>query len=1009
MNFLTKWAFRNKASVTLLVIISLIAGAVSYYRLPMEFLPEAANPQVSVITIGQGYDAGSLAKKVTDPIERAVTSVKGKKSVLSTTGDGYSQVQINFDSKTNMKEAKREVEDLLSGVSLPKNVAKPQVSQLNTSMIPIAQVSLTFDEGITKETTEQAQKKLLPLFENKKSIAQASIFGENTPQIEVKLDQKKIQEKKLPLNTMMTALQGQNVSTSAGEVTLNQKKSAILVTDNVKSLDTLRKLPIPQASPQAPSVTLGDVASIKLKNGSNNLMRINGNESLAIMIMKESAASAVTTSKDVKDTIAAINKDNPGVKAKLLFSTGEMVEDSVNSMMREVLIGALFATLIILVFLRRFKPTLVTIVSIPLSLGITLLLLWLSGITLNILTLGGVAVAVGRLVDDSIVVVENIFRKSQKQAFSKEVVMKATTEVARAITSSTLITVAVFLPMGLVNGSLREFLLPFGLTVTYSLLASLLVALTVVPLLSNGMLKKMKLPAHREPKRYVGLLRWSLNHKYVPILLAVVVLVGSIGLYVALPKGATDSESAGMASIKMEFPSNTPVADLKKQLTSFEKKLTALSGTKYIISQYGVSESGAKYGAVGEPNVVDFTVIMNDNKGANAFIDEVNKLKKEEQNVEITASAASMSGGAGGAVITYDVMGSNVDEVVTTSKDIMSRVEKIDGVKKVSSNQEKTVPLYTVQVKSEKANAEAAAQQVASLISPMPIGAITLDEQTVPVVLNADLTPTKANQLKKLPVLTPKGVTTLGNIATITASEQPSTVLTKDGKPYVRVSMDVEPEQLSEVAAKVDSNIKKVKLPKGVSYEQGGAAQQQGSDFVDLGLTMLASIVIVFLIMVMTFKTIRAPLAILMTLPLASIGAVLGLLLSGVSADPTALIGGLMLIGIVITNAIVLIDRVKQNEEHMIMRDAILEACATRLRPVIMTAVATVFAMIPLLFTEAEGGSLVSKSLAVVVIGGLSVATVLTLVIVPVFYELLHFRKSKRQRQKAAQKNDLSL
>ncbi|MGG1574092.1 efflux RND transporter permease subunit [Fictibacillus sp. NRS-1165] len=1006
MQFITNWAFRNKAPVTLLVIIALIIGVVSYFRLPMEFLPEADNPQVSVVTLAQGYDAGSMTDKVTEPVEQAVAGVKGKSSVLSSTGDGYSQITINFDSKTNMKDAKREVSETVSSLQFPETVGKPQVSQLNTSMIPIGQVSFTFDDGLTKANMEKAKKNLLPLFENKKSLAQASIFGESTPSVEVKLDTKKLKEKKVPVNSVMTVLQGQNASVTAGGATIDGKKSTINVTDNLTSISALEKLAVPVQSmnPTAPVVQLKDIATLERKSTENTVLRINGKESMAVTVFKENRSSAVTASKDVKAVVKEINKDYPGVKADTVFTTGDMVENSVNSMMKEVLLGALFATIVILVFLRRVKPTLVTIVSIPLSLAITLLLLWLSGVTLNILTLGGVAVAVGRLVDDSIVVVENIFRRSQNKAFTKENVLEATAEVSRAITSSTLITVAVFLPMGLVNGSLKEFLLPFGLTVTYSLLASLLVALAVVPLLSQGMLKNMKLPAHSEPKRYLNLLKWSLNHKYVPIIVAVAVLVGSIGLYISLPKGAISAKDASMVSVKMEFPSNAPEETIKQRMLAFEDKLSAFKGYDYLITQYGASEDEAKYGSVSNPDTVTFTVVMKEDANADTFIKSVNKAKKEENGVNITASAGSMfGGGSGGSEITYDISGNDPDELLSTSKELMSKIKEVDGVKKVSSNQDKTAPVYTVKVNTEKMNTEQAAHQVASLIQPMPIGSITFDGKTTPIMLDSGINPSKASDLKDLSIQTAQGIVPLSKVAQITVEDKPSTELHKDGKPYIRISAEVKPEKLSALSAAIDKKVKKVDLPKGVSMEQGGAAQQQSSDFADLGLTMLASILIVYLIMVITFKTFRAPLSILMTLPLASIGAVLGLLISGVPADPTALIGGLMLIGIVITNAIVLIDRVKQNEETMIIRDAIIEACGTRLRPVIMTAVATIFAMLPLLFAHSEDGSLVSKSLAVVVIGGLTGATILTLVIVPVFYELLHFRKSKRQRIKMSQ------
>ena len=288
--------------------------------------------------------------------------------------------------------------------------------------------------------------------------------------------------------------------------------------------------------------------------------------------------------------------------------------------------------------------------------------------------------------------------------------------------------------------------------------------------------------------------------------------------------------------------------------------------------------------------------------------------------------------------------------------------------------------------------------QLYPLLNPTPIGSIKLDGKDTSVMMNTNINSASEAYLKGIQVATAAGLKPLSSIASIAQKEQSSSVLHKDGEQYIRISAEVDPNKVSTVSAEITKQTKAVVLPAGVELVNGGASVQQSSDFIDLGMTMLASIGLVYLIMVLTFKTLKAPLAILITLPLASIGAVLGLLITQVPVDPTALFGALMLIGIVVTNAIVLLDRVKQNEAHMDIRESIVEAAATRVRPILMTAIATIFAMLPLLIEQPASGSLVSKSLAIVVIGGLSVATVLTLIIVPVFYELLYFRKSNRER-----------
>ncbi|MGA9288153.1 MAG: efflux RND transporter permease subunit, partial [Anaerobacillus sp.] len=807
MQSLTNWAFRNKAAMTLFIIITLLVGTVSYFLLPMEFLPEADNPQVTVVTLGQGYDAGSMTSSVTEPVEKAVSSVSGKTSVLSTTGEGFSQISINFDSKTNMKEAKNNVEDAISSLSLPDGVGKPQVSQLNTTMIPVGQVSITFDDGLKKSNMEQVNEEFKPLFENEEGLSQASIVGENGSRLQINLNQDKLKELQIPVNAIMGVLQGQNVSATAGSSTIDGQESTINVTDNLTSIEALKNLPIPLQVPDAPNVYLKDIATVEQVKSEDMIARVNGKEAVAVILFKESDASAVTAGNEVEDTVKKINKDYSGVEATTLFTTGDMVKNSVTSMVREVGLGALFATIVILLFLRKLKPTIITAISIPLSLAITLLLLWLSGVTLNILTLGGVAVAVGRLVDDSIVVVENIFRRSQNEKLTKATVLEATKEVSRAITSSTLITVAVFLPMGLVNGSLKAFLLPFGLTVTYSLLASLLVALTVVPILSRAMLKNTTLPAHKTPEGYLKVLRWSLNHKFVPILLAILVFGGSIALYITMPKAATGANDASMVSVNMEFPSATPEDEKKERMIDFENTLSDFDGYDYMITQYGSSEGDAKYGQVSDPDTVMYTFIMEEDADADHFIDQVNEAKKEEKDVTIEASPSSMFGGSSNSSITYDVVGNNTNDILSASDQLMDEMKEVDGVKKVSSNQDKTSPIYTVKVNTKKANAEQTAMQIRSLLNPQPIGAINIDDEQTPVFLNTGIDPDSLSDLNDLSLATATGVVPLSQVASITQEEKPSTVLHKDGDLYARITAEVTPEKLSIIAKNIDEKV----------------------------------------------------------------------------------------------------------------------------------------------------------------------------------------------------------
>ncbi|HJV31945.1 MAG TPA: efflux RND transporter permease subunit, partial [Bacillales bacterium] len=628
---------------------------------------------------------------------------------------------------------------------------------------------------------------------------------------------------------------------------------------------------------------------------------------------------------------------------------------------------------------------------------------------------GGVAVAVGRLVDDSIVVIENIFRKMQNDKFSVSLIINATKEVSRAITASTLTTVAVFLPIGLVNGGLQDFLMPFALTITYSLLSSLFVALTVVPLMSSGLLRKGKLREHIPSKKFMKFLEWSLNHKWVVMTLSFLLFTGSIGIYFTMPKGAVDQSSADYIQTTLNFPNDTPIEKVKESALELEKFILKQKEIKYQFTALGNNEDTVKYGEISSPTSASFSIFIKDKKDTDQLINKINSQKDQYPDATLTTAALSFTGG-GSPEIKIDIMGDNFEDLSLTAKKIEKEIKGIKGIEKITSNEEAKKTVYSFEVDPAKENSSQVAGQLGIMLNKTPIGSINLNEQKTTVFLEPILKPKSADDLRNIPILTQKGIVPVSTIAQLHMDEKPTTQFHKNSDPYIQIIATVDSKKLSDISKEMNTIIfgdkkdkKGLKLPNNVNIYVGGASTQQVEDFADLFTTMGVSIGIVFLIMVITFKSVRAPIAILFSLPLAAVGAILGLLISRITVDITALLGALMLIGIVVTNAIVLLDRIKQNEQKMIIRDAIIEAASIRMRPILMTAVATISAMLPLLFKEAETMNLVSQSLAIVVIGGLSIATLLTLVVIPVVYELLHFKKSKKQRLRQQSSNQLSL
>jgi multidrug efflux pump subunit AcrB len=1010
MSTFTKWAFGNRAAVAALTILILVIGVVSYFRLPMEFLPSADNPQVTIISMGQGTDSKTMESEVTIPIERAITGLNGKTSVYSTTGDGFSKVDLFFEAGTDMKQAKQDVQEALSNVALPLYLSKPTISQLNTSMIPIANIAVSFNEGLTTENMDFAREKLPSLYQEIKGVSKVDVYGITDSIISVKIDDGKLAENQISLQAVMGILHGQNTAVAVGEKIIDGKTSNIKVIGDLTSIEKLKGLTI------TPDLTLADIATIEETKDANFISRFNGKDSLDISITKDSQSNAVTISKEIEKVTKEINEKYNQQESVIYISSADLVENSVHTMIKEVLLGALFATIVIMLFLRNIRSTFITIVSIPLSLCFTLFLLSWSGVTLNILTLGGVAVAVGRLVDDSIVVIENIFRKMQTEKFSVQMIIDATKQVGVAITASTLTTVAVFLPMSLLNGGLQEFLLPFALTVTYSLLASLLVALTVVPLMSAGLLKNTKLPEHKPVVRFPKIVTWSLNHKWIVFSISIFLFIGSIGTYFVIPKGAVDSSSADYVLTTLSYPNDTPLEKVKEKTMELESSIQKMDEVKHVFSQVGSPAEAAQYGWVGSPTEATFSILLEDKNDTEHIVKEMEKKKDQYPDALLEVTTASFMMGGASTNIIIDVVGENLADLEDVATTIKEKVQNLEGVEEVTTNQDEKKTVYSLVVDPTKGNTEQIAQQLGVMLNKTPIGTISLDDKQKTVFLEPLLDTKTPEDIENIPVMTDTGLVPVSSIAKLQSEERSTNQFHKDGDAYLRVTASVDPAKLSEISSAVnleifgDNNDKKgIDLPENVDVLVGGSSSQQADDFTDLFLIMLVSIGIVFLIMVITFKSIKAPIAILCSLPLAAIGAILGILISGIPVDITALLGALMLIGIVVTNAIVLLDRVKQNEQKMIIRDALVEATATRMRPIFMTAIATICAMLPLLVKQAETGSLVSQSLAIVVIGGLAMATLLTLIVIPCIYELLYFRKSKKQRISQAAEKDISI
>ncbi|MDZ4169718.1 MAG: efflux RND transporter permease subunit [Coriobacteriia bacterium] len=757
-------------------------------------------------------------------------------------------------------------------------------------------------------------------------------------------------------------------------------------------------------------VKLADIAEVSYGPADGTVgTRANGRPAALIDIVKTQEANTVNVNRGVDTEMGRLSGDFP-VAAEVLtvYDASRGINASVDGMVREGMLGALFAVIVILLFLRSWRATIIAAVSIPLSVLVALGMLSFTDVTLNVMTLGGLTVAIGRVVDDSIVVIENIFRHMQMgEKPTVGMIRAATHEVSEAITYSTLTTVAVFLPLGLVTGVIGKIFLPFALTVAIALLASLLVAVTVVPLMAKWLLLRAKVPAEERTDSktmtwYRHALSWSLDHRWMVVAGALALFVGSLALIPVIGTGFVPEAQEKYLQIEVTYPQGTKSTKVDGTVLAIEELVAKDPDVEIHQSTVGGSNDFSMSGDIGGTNKAVVYVRL----GSDAEMEQVlARLKKSAEPLKTDgAQIVFQRVDASGTNSSLDivVVGDDLAAIRRTSEDVEKVLVARQDLENVTSNLGDSQKQLVVDVDQAKAakyglNAAMVAGTVRGFVAEQQAGSVKLDGKPTDVMYSLALDPVKkATQIKSLELATPLGENvTLSKIAKVEETGSPMAVLTRNGQQYAAVSARITERDSGSVIAAVREDLKGVKLPPGVTLEVAGAAEQMNESFSQLNMALLIAIGAVYLVMIIAFGEAVAPLAIMFSLPLAVVGGLFGLLIAGLPLDIPAMIGALMLIGIVVANAIMLIERVQQNQRAgSTRREALMEAGVTRTRPILMTAATTIMALVPLASGFAEG-ALISQSLAVIVIGGLTTSTLMTLLVVPVAFDLLEGAKER--------------
>ncbi len=1040
MSWLTKMSLRNRSIVGLAMLAVILVGVFAVTSLKQELIPNLTFPYLTVLTVDQGASPADVERNVTTPVEQALKTSSGIKEYDSFSNDGMSIVTVQYEFGTDMKAKEAEIQQAVSGVQLPPTALAPEVAVLNFGSMPVVQLAVSSSLP-PQELAALLGTRVVPRLQAIGGVQAVTLSGVQQMQLAIQLEPKQVAALGVTPAQITTALSQANITTGAGSVISGSIVYPITVSAKAETVKAIEDLVLPSAATAAASaggsaagadaaasaggadtlsaaasgpldgpVTLGDVASVTIAPAPlTAVTRTNGRATIGISVSKSNSGNTVDIANAIANELPAITRDLGGqAKITTVVDQSIFIKDSIRSLWREGLIGALFAIVVIWAFLRSWRSTVIAGLSIPLSIIGALILLWSRGESLNMLTLGGLTIAIGRVIDDSIVVIENTHRHLQEGDSIRRAAYTGTREVAGAITASTLTTVAVFLPLGFIHGLASEFFRPFALTVTFALLCSLAVALIVVPVASTWVLSKRQV-GHRDAKEltrlqnaYLPALKFALSHKTITLVAAAAIFVGTMMLSPLLKTNLFDSSEQNTMSITQTMP---PGTSLDATMAAATKVEAILKGTKGVqIYQVTAGSTGSLFGAGGGTNAsssqATFAITTDADMDKNAILEEVRAQVAGLQNAGTVSVTGDDSSSSMGGMSLMEVRVSAADPLVLKRANdiVLKQVRTVDGLADVNSNLSEGRPSATVFVDQAKATAAGVSpatlsQYTTLVLNGYPLGMVPTAAGVLPAQLmigkiTVPPLPGAVGQLlTRLPVPGSRGMVPLGDIARVVEIKAPVQVTHVDGQRTASITATSVNNNIGAASTAVTKAMDGVQLPQGATWELAGATQMTNDVFRTLGVAMLVAIMLVYIIMVATFRSLLNPLILMISIPFAAVGAMLALVITGTSLGMPSLVGLLMLIGIVVTNAIVLLDLVEQfRRRGMDARTAVVEGGRRRLRPILMTAIATILALIPMALGIGGKGGFLSTPLAVVVIGGLFTSTFLTLILVPVLY-----------------------
>lgn len=1026
---LSKLSVKRPITVIMVTLIVVIMGVVSFSRLAVDLFPNIEFPISAVITQFNGAGPKEVEKMVAKPIEESLATLEGLESLTSYAMNGTAINVLQFDFGTDMDMKAMDIRESVDRVKgyLPEDADEPMVMKLDINAMPIMELSLSGDKSVS-ELEKLAEDYVKPRLERVEGVASISINGGLDKEVEISIAEETLAGYGLSAGQLAQLIGVENFNTPLGDLNKGVQTINVRQIGEFESVGDIQQLMV--SLPSGQEIQLSEIANVQLKEKKADAkVYTDGERTVGISVQKSSDANTVKVAQELRKEIKSLQDDLQGTRLSIFLDTATYIESSIDNVTRSALIGGLLAVIILFLFLRHVKSTLVIGLAIPISIIATFILIYFNGITLNMMTLGGLTLGVGMLVDNSIVVLENIFRYRTEGVEVKEAAVTGANEVRNAIVASTLTTIVVFLPLTFVKGMVSIMFKDFSMTVVMSLIASLIVALTLVPMLSSKFLTSSSDALKTGTKkaglfnaveaRYKKLLAIALRRRKTVIAITFAIFISSLCLIGLVGTEFFPATDQGQLSVEVKLAEGSAIE--KTELYVREVENMILEKTKgeldSVQSVIGVASQQSALTGATSTNKANLTVKLlsqdERKRSDKAIADDIRSALLDISGAEFQVSAES--GKMGGTMIDIKILGENLDMLKTLSDDLTPKIQAIQGTREIESSMEEGLPELQLKINREKAaqyglSSQSISSMVKSRIDGITASRIKLNDEEINIVIRSALDEGRQYEsLQDTALISPLGVAVpLSQVATISLDEGPSTISREDQERYVNITGDVYGRDLGSVNKEIEALMDSYNFPSGISYEMGGQAEEMNETFVNLMLALLLSVVFVYMIIASQFESLLQPFVIMFSVPLAMSGGLIGLLISGTPLSAPAMIGMIMLAGIVVNNAIVLVDAINlRRESGQSREEAIMSAGPIRLRPILMTTLTTVLGLLPMAIGLGEGSESMAP-MAQFVVGGLLLSTLLTLIFIPVLYTtadnlVLKFkrRKEKRQAKKA--------